>query len=51
MAETFKIIEDEQGREALEILDTMQSRRVIDKQSIIDEISRLQELLTKFPKK
>ena len=51
MAETYKIIKDEQGRDALEITDVMQSRRVIDKQSIIDEIARLQVLLSKFSKK
>jgi len=50
MAETYKIIKDPYGLDVLEIIDTMQSRKVIDKQSIITEIVRLQMLLSKFPK-
>jgi len=51
MVETYKIIEDELRGVSIEITDTMQSKRVIDKKSIIDEIVRLEELLNRFPPK
>lgn len=50
MVETFRIIKDENGKDAIEIIDTMQSRKVIDKQSIVEEIKRLKQLLEKFSK-
>ena len=49
MTLTYKIIKDEQDRDAVEIIDTIQNRRVIDKESIVNEIARLQGLLDKFP--
>lgn len=48
MAETYKIIKDMAGRDAIEVTDTIQNKRTIDKQSIIDEIARLQNLLAQF---
>lgn len=49
MTLTYKIIQDTQDKEAIEITDTVQNKKVIDKQSIVDEIARLQNLLDKFP--
>ena len=49
MTLTYKIIKDEEDREAIEITDTVQNRRVIDKESIVSEIEKLQQLLKRFP--
>lgn len=48
MAETYKVIKDEQDRDALEITESIETKKVIDKQSILDEIARLQGLLDNF---
>ena len=48
MATTYKIIKDEQDRDALEITEAVENKKVIDKQSIIDDIARLNSLLAKF---
>jgi len=48
--ETYKIIKDEQEKEALEITETSENKKVIDKESIVLEIARLQLLLDKFLK-
>jgi len=48
MTKTYKLVQDEQKREALEITETEERKKVIDKQSVVDEIARLQALLSKF---
>jgi len=48
MTKTYKLVQDEQEREALEITETEERKKVIDKQSVVDEIARLQALLSKF---
>ena len=50
MTTTYKIIKDANQKEAVEITDTNVNVRTIDKQSIVDEMVKLQELLDKFPK-
>ena len=50
MTTTYKIVKDANKKEAVEITDTNVQRRVIDKQSIVEEMVRLQALLDKFPK-
>jgi hypothetical protein len=47
---TYRVITDRQGREALEIIEAREDKKVIDKQSTIDEIARLQALLDLFPR-
>ena len=49
VTETYKIVKDAEDRDAIEITATHIQKKVIDKQSIIDEIARLQTLLDKFP--
>ena len=48
MTITYKTIKDEMDRDALEVTDTQVKKQIIDKDSIIAEISRLQALLDKF---
>ena len=48
MTTTYKIIKDSEDKDAIEITDTQISKKVIDKQSIVLEIARLQFLLDKF---
>jgi hypothetical protein len=48
MTETYRITKDEENKESLEITETTENKKVINKESIVLEIARLQTLLNKF---
>ena len=50
MTTTYKIVKDANQKESVEITDTNVNVRTIDKQSIVEEMVRLQALLDRFPK-